>query len=321
MIVRYHDAVGTEGTWQLYVRNWIPLCLMTLLLLSCVATSDFSLHIDSVFCRLVLTAASFIVAGRHLISSKWATPLAVVFLSSAQIHVMLLLGTPISYVVASLNFPLQDANFAYYDQLLGLDWAAYYNFFMQRPALFSYAYIGYAMIGLLPIPVPLALGFTGHHERLQNFTLACILAVCATALISAIVPAIGAYQQYGLAADFPDFQAGGYLVQLRQLPFVRDGSLRSLYITQLGGIVTFPSFHAAAAILDMWALWGVWWMRPFALIANIGMLLATPLVGGHYFVDVLAGMAIAVLAITMAKNWRGRSDLLSAGAVPVAGIS
>jgi hypothetical protein len=68
----------------------------------------------------------------------------------------------------------------------------------------------------------------------------------------------------------------------------------------LVGIVTFPSFHAAAAVLYLWALWCVWWMRPLALLANGAMLLATPIGGGHYFVDVFAGMAVAVLAIAAA---------------------
>jgi membrane-associated phospholipid phosphatase len=93
----------------------------------------------------------------------------------------------------------------------------------------------------------------------------------------------------------------GYLVQLHDLPLVRGGSLRVLDIMKLGGIITFPSFHAAAAVLFLWALWSVWWMRPLALIANVGMLLATPMGGGHYFVDVFAGMGVAVLAIAAAR--------------------
>jgi membrane-associated phospholipid phosphatase len=86
---------------------------------------------------------------------------------------------------------------------------------------------------------------------------------------------------------------------------VRDGSLRVLDFKTLGGIITFPSFHAAAAVPALWAFWAVWWMRPLALIANVGMLLATPLVGGHYFVDVFAGIALAMLAIAAAQRIGG----------------
>jgi membrane-associated phospholipid phosphatase len=56
-----------------------------------------------------------------------------------------------------------------------------------------------------------------------------------------------------------------------------------------------------AAVLALWALWCVWWLRPLALIANVSMLLATPLVGGHYFVDVIAGVGLSVLAIAAAR--------------------
>jgi len=46
----------------------------------------------------------------------------------------------------------------------------------------------------------------------------------------------------------------------------------------------------------------VWWLRPLALITNAAMLLATPIGGGHYFVDVIAGAAVAVAAIVMAQR-------------------
>src|ERR1700710_1748486 len=42
-------------------------------------------------------------------------------------------------------------------------------------------------------------------------------------------------------------------------------------------------------------------MRPLALIANLGMLLATP-DWGHYFVELLAGVALAMLAIAAAQR-------------------
>ncbi len=48
-------------------------------------------------------------------------------------------------------------------------------------------------------------------------------------------------------------------------------------------------------------------MRPLALMANVAMLLATPLVGGHYFVDVFAGVGLAVLAIAAARRIGDRS--------------
>lgn len=299
-----------QATWQLYRLNWLALCAMAPLLLLCLAITSFSLDIDSV--KMLIVPGLLTAAGHGLFLLKrppvWAPPLAFALLAVAQLDVMITLATPLTYIAASANLPLQDANLARLDQLLGLDWRAYYRFVLERPVLISYAYLGYAMITWPTIGVPLLLVSTRHYLRLQQFVLACILAVAATALISTLVPAIGTYYEYGIAPEIPGFRASGYLVQLHELPFIRDGSLRKLDFSTMGGIITFPSFHAAAAVLALWAFWAVWWMRPLALIANVGMLLATPLVGGHYFVDVIAGAALAMLAIAVAGRVGVRSE-------------
>jgi hypothetical protein len=43
-------------------------------------------------------------------------------------------------------------------------------------------------------------------------------------------------------------------------------------------------------------------MRPIALVANGAMLAWTPVDGGHYFIDLIAGIAVAVLAIFAARR-------------------
>jgi membrane-associated phospholipid phosphatase len=88
---------------------------------------------------------------------------------------------------------------------------------------------------------------------------------------------------------------------VRDLGPVRDGRLRVLDLFGLAGIVTFPSFHATSAALYAWALWPVRWFRPIAILANAAMLASTPIDGGHYFVDLVAGIAVAVAAVVAAR--------------------
>jgi hypothetical protein len=38
------------------------------------------------------------------------------------------------------------------------------------------------------------------------------------------------------------------------------------------------------------------------VVANGALLLATPIVGGHYFIDIFAGIAIAVVAIAASRR-------------------
>jgi membrane-associated phospholipid phosphatase len=41
-------------------------------------------------------------------------------------------------------------------------------------------------------------------------------------------------------------------------------------------------------------------LRPIAILANVAMIAATPTVGGHYFVDIIAGVALAAASIAVA---------------------
>jgi PAP2 superfamily len=62
-------------------------------------------------------------------------------------------------------------------------------------------------------------------------------------------------------------------------------------------------------------------MRPLAIFANGLMLAATPANGGHYFIDLLAGIAVAVLAIAAARRIGrliARPAAASAASVPAA---
>jgi PAP2 superfamily len=277
---------------------------MAALLAACVATSNFSLRTDGLTLGAVLTGPLLTAAGVGLVSTgrEWGWRFGFAMLAMAQFGFLAGFAGPLSYIAAAADLPLQDANFARLDRLLGLDWPAYYRFVMARPSLLPYAYLSYAAIVLPSLGVPLALGLTGRFVRLQEFVIATVLTVAVVAVVSAVLPAIGTYRELGLPAQVGDFRATGYLVQLEVLPVLRAGGLRVLDLAHLGGIITFPSFHAAAGILAIWGFWGVWWLRPAALIVNFAMLLATPLMGGHYFVDIIAGGAVAALAVAAAKR-------------------
>jgi PAP2 superfamily protein len=319
-----HEA---QAAWRLFTLNWLPSGLMALTLVLCLALTDFKLTVEGLL--LPFGAAALLAGGAYVYAfARRHEPVVPFALGSiAQLVLITALILPLTYIAAAANLPMQDANLAFLDRMLGLDWQAYFNFIYDRPALIPYEYLGYAMIDWPMFGIPVALAAARRYRRLQQFTLACALALMVTAVISALLPAIGTYYEYGIQLDLVKFSPGGYLVQLRELPLVRDGSLRVLDIMKLGGIVTFPSVHAAAAVLYLWALWSVWWMRPLALIANVGMLLTTPMGGGHYFVDVFAGMGVAVLAIAAAcriSGWLTRPVAQRMGAtaaVPAAAYS
>lgn len=290
-----------SAEWRLFSYNWILIGLMVVALALGLAFGGFSIKPGSVLVPfgavgLYTGAAYYNAYAPH----KHEHRAAFVLGSTAQIVLITLLMTPMTYIGAATNLPMMDESLAQLDRMLGLDWHAYFSFIYERPKLIAAVVLSYGMIGLPIFGIPILLGMARRFRRLQQFTLAFALALVATTVISMFVPAIGTYDQLGIKPDPAIFTPGAYLDQLRDLPLVRDGSLRELDLKALAGIITFPSFHAAAAVLYLWAMWSVRWMRPFALFGNGAMLLATPIGGGHYFVDVLFGMALAVLAIVAA---------------------
>jgi membrane-associated phospholipid phosphatase len=212
-----------------------------------------------------------------------------------------IVATDLSFIVATLDLPLQDRNLAYLDRMLGLDWQDYLAYVYTHPSLIPYLDYGYNCLITWPVyVVPIALSLAHQHLRLQQFVFASILTVVLIVLVSAVVPAMGTYYEYGITPDLSKLNPSGYVAQIYLLPLVRDGSLRLLNSTSIRGIIAFPSLHAAIPVLSAWALWTFRWIRPLVVICCADILFATPLFGGHYFIDVFAGILVAVASICAA---------------------
>jgi hypothetical protein len=292
--------------WRLYGCNWLVIGLMSLALVGGLALRGFSVAPDSLL-GPGLAVASCTAAGLYwsIRLKGGAMPLQILG-SAGQLLLIAALCTPLTYVAASLDLPMQDTRLAALDAALGLDWRDYFQWMTGSPMLVAAAVFSYAMIGWPVVGVPLALGLARRYQRLQEFTLAVALSLVATTLISILVPAMGTYDFFGVRPDPLLFTPGAYLQQVHDLPLVRSGALRALDLTKLTGIITFPSFHACAAVLIMWAFWSVRWTRIPALLLYGAMLCATPLIGGHYFVDLAAGFAVAAVSIGLARALAGR---------------
>ena len=290
------------AAWRLFCCNWLMLGIMAVALAAGMTLAGFSIAPASALKPFAIVAAYVGYTVYKYRRPQNSDPKVTFILgATGQILLIPVLMTPLTYIAATANLPMRDAALNAFDRALGLDWMAYFNFVYHRHALLYLAVLAYSMIGWPVFGVPIALGWTGRYRRMQEFTLAFALALVATTVISTLVPAMGTYELFDYTPDPKIFTPGAYLEQLRDLPLVRNGMLRVIDFDALTGIITFPSFHAAAAVLYLWAFWPVRWIGPIALAVNVAMLLATPICGGHYFVDVFAGIAIAVAAIIAAR--------------------
>ena len=318
-------STEVEAAWRFLKLNWLVCAAITAVLALSLLVTDFSLTLPGVAVAIGYVGVYGGFAHANAASPKRRDPQVMFVLGAlAQTALIAAVMTPLTYVAAAPNLPLQDANLYAIDRALGLDWAAYVRYVNAHPVLAAWLGYGYSMIRWQVFAVPVVLAAKGLYQRIAEFIFAFALALIATTIISALVPAIGVYQQIGLdPASLPNIEAGAYLEQLRDLPPTRDGTLRHLDLLGFSGIVTFPSFHAASAVLYSWALWGARWIRPIVVVANGALLLATPIVGGHYFIDIFAGAAIAVVAIAVSRRVgrmvaRRQAGFAAAAPIPLA---
>jgi hypothetical protein len=293
--------------WRLFLFNWVAIALMSAAFALGVGLAGFTVELSGLLFSLGFVAVYAGFAHANARAPARRDPQVMFVLGgTAQIVMITVVMAPLTYVAAAANFPLKDGNLLAIDRALGFNWAAYVAYVNERPLLAMWLSYGYSMIRWPLFAIPVVLAAACRYQRVAEFTLAFGLALAATTIVSALVPAIGVYQQIGLDPDtLTNLAPRAYLDQVRDLAPVRDGSLRYLDLFALAGIVTFPSFHAGSALLYAWALWPVRWIRPIAVLANVMMLAATPIDGGHYFIDLAAGLAVAVLAIAAAR-WCGR---------------
>ena len=291
-----------KTAWLLFRFNWLMVGVLGTAFALGTDLAGFSINLADLLFSLGFVGVYAAFAHANARSAIRRDPQVMFALGgTAQIVLVTVIMAPLTYVAAALNLPLQDGNLLALDRMLGLDWRRYVLFVDAHPAVAASLGYAYTMIRWPIFAIPVLLAAIHRYRRLEEFTLAFALALVVTTVISALVPAIGMYQEIGLdPAALSNIEPRAYLDQVRDLAPVRDGTLRHLNLFALAGIVTFPSFHAASAVLYAWALWPVRWMRPVALLANGAMFVSTPVDGGHYFIDLIAGVAVAVVAIIAA---------------------
>jgi membrane-associated phospholipid phosphatase len=151
----------------------------------------------------------------------------------------------------------------------------------------------------------LVLGFTMRLKDLRTLILAAILCGTITVLLSPLFPALSNYVHLGLSrADFTTINPFAGYVHLEHLTALRSGEPMVLRFQEMQGIITFPSYHAGLAGVTLWGFWiaGYRWLRWPGVGLAAATIIATPVDGGHYLVDLIAGGVLAALSV-WAAGW------------------
>ncbi len=215
-----------------------------------------------------------------------------------------------TYLAATAARPLWDPTFASLDAQLGFDWLGWTLFVHAHSTLYLAFSLAYG--SLMPQVVASLLVFASVPASGRNNELlaAAAVALLLTSLISAVMPALGPWISYlGRAANQQD------LAILADMHALRSGHPPVFALGRMQGIVSSPSYHTILAVLFIHAHRGCKSWLPMCAL-NTVMLASIPSEGGHYVVDMIAGVFVAVLALGVVRALRPQAAGAAGPGVP-----
>jgi membrane-associated phospholipid phosphatase len=266
---------------------------MNLVGLSC----SFELSADT---AVLLTSYVFLTVYVSFVRPN--AELARVLICFGQLVVVILMGLLLTYAASAVPLPYRDAELHAINRWFGFDRANYLAFLRRHDALHDVLSFAYNSMMKQNILVLVAAILTWRLDRLRLYIIAFAVAVTATAIIGGCIPAVNAMIYLdGVSKEFSTLPEGGHSY-FPVLDGLRNGTLRVIDFRSVEGLISFPSFHTANAILFVWALWPIRILRLVLVPLNLLLIAGTPLCGAHYAVDIVGGLAVACGAVA-ATNW------------------
>jgi membrane-associated phospholipid phosphatase len=202
----------------------------------------------------------------------------------------------LSYVCARISLPLWDAQIISAESLVGFSWLAAAQWFDHAPLLLQVLNGAYATFTGQLIVTAILLLAAGRLREIDCYFVTFVCASLLAEIGSLIFPTLGPASSLASAVTFDHLAAIGRTTAEIVLG-LRDGSLKVIDARALDGIISFPSLHAAVAVLIPYHLR---WSKPLFGIAaalNTLMLISAVPCGNHYLIDILGGLLTAALAI------------------------
>lgn len=255
--------------------------------------SGFSAARLAIICAAMQLLACFYQIKRS--EERIATTLSLI----AKLIAFSALPTLLSYAVAANDRPTWDHTFLLWDQTLGLDWFDYLNFIQSYPILKVVCRVAYQSVIIQTFVAVGVLGLHGNLKRAEEFVLSYAIAGLIAIAASGLMPAIAMFVHIGSDDGFTQVVNAPFVATIKAL---RDGSLTNITLEQMDGVITFPSFHTALGVIFGYSFWVLRKWRWIGVAINVALIAGTPINGGHYFVDVLAGVAVGIIAIWLARR-------------------
>lgn len=203
----------------------------------------------------------------------------------------------LSYAGMRFNMPLADQLLTRMDAAIGvstIDAIRLASRSATLSMLLSWSYTSF-IYQILIAPVLLSLLIS--PRRAYQFLFAYVVLILMSVVVSIPFPSHGAVMGQGFdPSEFRLVNEDSSRGFIKSLTEVRSSTSFILNLQIAKGILTFPSIHAGMAALFVWAAWPSPVLRWPTLALNSAMIASAVTCGSHYFVDVIAGCGIAVIA-------------------------
>jgi len=200
-----------------------------------------------------------------------------------------------SYAAARIDRPFRDTFLVRTDRLMGIDVASIVAWVHRHPAFESFSVWTYGLMPWMVFAAVFIPAMGGKLRRAKEFLLATIISALLASCVLAMFPAVGPWAGYHFS---PYWNQAWYVQELQTLRSPGPFTANPEYTC---GLITFPSFHVALAVLGGFALWPFRWLGPVTIAVAILIAVAMVTTGWHYATDGIGGILVAIVGILGAK--------------------
>ena len=207
----------------------------------------------------------------------------------------------LNYFLLTIAGPRIDLQLAHVDRMLGFNWAFVMAIAAQHPLANAILRMAYSSV-LPEIALLIVwLGWSRMPDQIYKLCFAIAIGAAITVSFWTALPSFGAFSVYSLV---PHVSTQLSLAldsnYAHELVLMLSNGPAQISPQQAKGLIGFPSFHAALAVLVAWYGWSTPRLRWPLVILNTVVLFSTPIQGGHHLIDVLAGIAVAAVSVAAA---------------------
>ena len=209
----------------------------------------------------------------------------------------------LNYLLLTIAGTRIDALLAQMDMSLGLDWPATMAFAADHPGMNLVLQVAYSAVFPQMAILLVCLGCFGDWRKIYPFCLSVVLAAAVTVGFWTIFPSFGSLTVYDLPqAVTARLQISVDAAYARDLLQLFAHGPERIAPDQVKGLIAFPSFHAVLAVLVAWYARSLRFVHGPILVLTAIMLVSIPIHGGHHFIDVPAGIAVALVSAMLADR-------------------